>query len=153
MPAQLAIPALQGVRAGASARRQRPRIRRVGLKPGLRDAGTAARHMELVATVPKPRGFFDPGMPGGEPTPPETEESASEDATPAPPPGSAPAAGPAPPPPPPPGGGGLRFANSDIAFTRDRLLLGNFNGFNAYDIANPGAPKLARLGGVPGWAG
>jgi len=29
---------------------------RVGLKPGLRDAGTAARNMELLANLPKPDG-------------------------------------------------------------------------------------------------
>ena len=148
----LAIPALQGV-----AQDRQPAATaadpRVGLKAGLRDAGKAARHMELVANVPKPQGFFDPGMPSGEPTPSEAEESASEGATPAPPPGSAPAAAPAPPPPPPPGGGGLRFANSDIAFTRDRLLLGNFNGFNAYDITNPGAPKLLVSVVCPGGQG
>jgi len=33
---------------------------RVGLKPGLRNAGVASRNMELVASMPKPRGFFDP---------------------------------------------------------------------------------------------
>jgi hypothetical protein len=32
---------------------------RVGLKAGWLDAGTAARHMELVATRPRPEGFFD----------------------------------------------------------------------------------------------
>jgi hypothetical protein len=33
---------------------------RVGLKPGLRDAGVAARGMELVATMAKPEAFEDP---------------------------------------------------------------------------------------------
>ena len=33
---------------------------RVGLKPGIEDAGTAARNMELVAHLPKPEGFVDP---------------------------------------------------------------------------------------------
>ena len=47
---------------------------RVGLKPGLRDAGQAARNMELVASLPKPEGFFDPKAPGGIPTPPEQPE-------------------------------------------------------------------------------
>ena len=46
---------------------------RVGLKAGLHDAGVAARNMELVASLPKPKGFFDPKSPAGEPTPPETE--------------------------------------------------------------------------------
>lgn len=33
---------------------------RVGLKPGLEDAGVAARNIELVAHMPKPQGFQDP---------------------------------------------------------------------------------------------
>ena len=45
---------------------------RIGLKPGLKDAGVAARHMELVSTMPKPDGFFDPKDPLGPITPPET---------------------------------------------------------------------------------
>ena len=41
---------------------------RVGLKAGATDAGVAAKHMELVANVPKPPGFFDPKPPAAEPT-------------------------------------------------------------------------------------
>lgn len=37
---------------------------RVGLKPGLHDAGEAVRNMELVAHRPKPEGFFNPTNPG-----------------------------------------------------------------------------------------
>ena len=44
---------------------------RVGLKPGFQDAGTAIRNMELVRSLPKPDGFFDPKAPAGSPTPPE----------------------------------------------------------------------------------
>ncbi len=33
---------------------------RVGLKPGIEDAGVAAKNMELVAHMPRPEGFFDP---------------------------------------------------------------------------------------------
>ena len=39
-------------------------IRASDLKPGLRDAGVAARGMELVSTRPRPEGFFDPKNPG-----------------------------------------------------------------------------------------
>jgi len=38
---------------------------RVGLKAGAADAGQAARGMTLVATMPKPSGFDDPGARGG----------------------------------------------------------------------------------------
>ena len=48
---------------------------RVGLKAGLRDAGQAARNMEVVASLPKPEGFFDRAKPAGEPTGPETNAS------------------------------------------------------------------------------
>src|SRR5687768_6666009 len=44
---------------------------RVGLKPGFRDAGQVARNMELIATLPKPEGFFDPKEPAGPPSAPE----------------------------------------------------------------------------------
>ena len=40
-----------------------PNDPRVGLKPGVRDAGVAARGMELVSTRPRPEGFFDPKNP------------------------------------------------------------------------------------------
>ena len=45
---------------------------RVGLKPGVRDAGVAARGMELVTNIPKPPGFFDP-KPVVEPEAPDPE--------------------------------------------------------------------------------
>jgi len=37
---------------------------RVGLRPGLNDAGEAARNLELVAHVAKPEGFFNPADAG-----------------------------------------------------------------------------------------
>src|SRR4051812_16088297 len=46
---------------------------RVGLKPGLRDAGEAARNMKRIASLPKPEGFFDPSAPAGGPVPPERD--------------------------------------------------------------------------------
>jgi LVIVD repeat-containing protein len=111
---------------------------RVGLKAGLRDAGQAARNMELVATVFKPQGFFDPKTPAGEPTPAETPE---------PPAGQ---------PPPPPAGrppSMLNFANSDLAFSGNHLFIGNFNGFNVYDVQNPKKPKLVTSVVCPGGQG
>jgi len=52
---------------------------RVGLKGGLKDAGQAARGMELVASLPKPEGFFDPKAPAGDPVPPERDSAAAVD--------------------------------------------------------------------------
>ena len=51
---------------------------RIGLKAGFRDAGVAARGLELVVSLPKPEGFFDPKAPSGEPTPPERDPKAPD---------------------------------------------------------------------------
>ncbi len=110
---------------------------RVGLKAGLEDAGVAARHMELVAHLPKPDGFFDPKAPAGVPTPPDRGDDTPK-------PESAP---------PPVPFTGLNFANSDLAFSGQHLFIGNFNGFNVYDIANPRAPKLVTSVVCPGGQG
>src|SRR4029079_15604270 len=52
-----------GAVLGAQQAAPDPKDPRIGLKPGLRDAGTAAKNMELVANMPKPEGFFDPAAP------------------------------------------------------------------------------------------
>jgi hypothetical protein len=127
---------------------------RVGLKPGLRDAGVAARNMELVSSVPKPQGFFDAKSPAGVPVPPETTPPA--DAT--PPAANPPTANATPPAPgaPPAGGGGasaLNFANSDLAFSGNHLFQGNFHGFNTYDIENTRRPRLLASIVCPGGQG
>src|SRR5262245_51493098 len=102
--------------AGAQGPPSRPADPRVGLKPGLRDAGIAAWHMQLVTSQPKPPGFFDPAMPAGEPTEPEPPPNAPPDPRPY---------------------NRLNYANSDLAFKGDHLFIGNFTGFNVYDIEDP----------------
>jgi hypothetical protein len=116
---------------------------RVGLKPGLHNAGTAARNMELVATLPKPPGFFDPAAPAGTPTPPEPDPNAPAE----------PAASAAPAPAPAPAPSGLDFANSDLAFSANYAVMGSFHGFNTYDIENAGKPRLAASVVCPGGQG
>jgi hypothetical protein len=112
---------------------------RVGLKPGLRDAGKVARHLELVASMPKPPGFFDPNAPAGEATPPERpDEDKPEPSTPEPAPSSR---------------SQLAFANSDFAFQGEHLFLGNFNGFNTYDIEDPKRARLIASVVCPGGQG
>ena len=49
---------------GAGAQAQQTVDPRVGLKPGWKDAGVAARGMELVSNVQRPEGFFNPANPG-----------------------------------------------------------------------------------------
>jgi hypothetical protein len=134
---------------------------RVGLKPGLRDAGVAASHMELVATLPKPEGFFDPKAPAGNPTPPERTDrnrggqAAADDDDPKP---GAPEADEQ------PNraedasarqrrGSSLSFANSDLAFKDNHLFIGNFNGFNTYDIEDSRKPRLIASVVCPGGQG
>jgi hypothetical protein len=153
--------------SGAQERRPTATDPRIGLKAGLHDAGTAARNMELVASLTKPDGFFDPKAPGGTPTPPERDTSAPADSEQSPARGggggSGSAAG--------PGGtvggsggaapagaaaqvaAGLAFANSDLAFGNNHAVLGNFNGFNTYDVENPRKPRLVGSVVCPGGQG
>ncbi len=122
-----------------------PKDPRTGLKPGLRDAGIAASGMELVATRPRAEGFYDPKNPAGEAMPAERPAGAPAPAPPAP--------GAAPRPATPPGPGALDFANSDIAFSGQRMVIGNFHGFNAYDIESVKSPKLLASVVCPGGQG
>jgi hypothetical protein len=136
---------------------------RIGLKAGLRDAGTAAQNMELLATMPKPAGFFDPKKPAGEVTPPERPTAPSEDAeeTPGAKPSTngetaKPAEGSAtakPAAPRPDRGNALSFSNSDLVFKGHHLIVGSFHGFNTYDISNPKKPKLVSSTVCPGGQG
>ncbi len=112
---------------------------RIGLKPGLLDAGTVARNIQLIANMPRPEGFFDPQAPAGTPMPPERDPNAPP--LPEPPPNA----------PPPPNG--LNFANSDLAFSRNHVVMGSFHGFNVYDVENPGRPRLTASVVCPGGQG
>ena len=114
---------------------------RVGLKPGLRDAGHAARNLELVAAVPKPEGFFDPKEPAGATIPPEQPTGGAQPVV------TSPSS--------PTGGGriSLNFANSDLAFAGTLLFQGNFNGFNAYEVEDPRKPRVLASIVCPGGQG
>jgi hypothetical protein len=76
------------------------------------DAEEAAGHMELVANVPRPDGFYDPDNVGN-----------------------------------------LNLANSDLAFQGDLVIVGNFHGFNIYDVADPANPTLRTSVVCPGGQG
>ena len=125
---------------------------RVGLKPGLKNAGEVARNMERVASLPKPEGFFDPKAPAGLATPPERDRSrtgaasADDDDNPEKqPPAESEAAQRR--------AAGLSFSNSDLAFKGDHLFLGNFNGFNSYDVEDAKKPRLIASVVCPGGQG
>jgi hypothetical protein len=135
---------LLGAVWGGAQDRQTAADPRVGLKAGLHDAGTAARNMELVASLPKPDGFFDPKVPAGGPIPPEKDADAPPaDERPGQP-GT---------PPPPPSVPGLDFANSDLAFSSNHAVMGSFHGFNTYDVENPKKPRLIGSVACPGGQG
>jgi hypothetical protein len=53
----------------------------------------------------------------------------------------------------PTGGFSLNFANSDLAFKGPHLFLGNFHGFNFYNIEDPRKPQLRVSVPCPGGQG
>lgn len=145
---------------------------RVGLAAGFRDAGQAALNMRLISSLPKPPGFFDPDNPAGLPLSrleeletlapvsesdsqqprdpqeevlenvavtgePETsqdeEDEEEDDAEPRP--------------------SFLSFSNTDLLFSGDMLIAGNYHGFNIYDISNQSAPELMSSVVCPGGQG
>jgi len=116
---------------------------RIGLKPGLYDAGEASFGMQLIATLPKPHGFA-PGDTAGAPAPPlpppPPAEGAAADA------GRGGRGG---------GGGGVQFGsvNSDLAFSGNHVFVGNYNGINFYDVDNPVKIKLSTSLMCPGGQG
>jgi hypothetical protein len=112
---------------------------RVGLKPGLRDAGEAARNLEKVSTLFRPEGFYDPKAPAGTITPAERDPNAPE-----PDPNA---------PPDPRFANMLAYANSDLAFSGTHLFMGSFHGFNTYDVERPNNPKLLGSVVCPGGQG
>ena len=122
---------------------------RANLKAGFRDAGIAAHNMELIASLPKPGGFFDPKAPAGFTSPPEQTREEEEEVrrierehelagTPAPP---------------RPGADNLNQGNSDLAFRQSQVFIGNFHGFNVYDIENAGKPRQLASVVCPGGQG
>jgi len=138
---------------------------RVGLAAGFRDAGSAIWNLELIVSLPKPAGFFDPENPAGLPlkellaraeaaeTPgkdAETEPDAAEQQVAE---GDEAADEQAerdeeddrnPP---------LSFANTDMAFDADILVAGSYHGFNIYRRDNNGVPNLVSSVVCPGGQG
>jgi uncharacterized protein (DUF305 family) len=116
---------------------------RAGLAAGFDDAGQAISNLELVASLPRPAGFFDPANPAE--LPPthlqpeaaepegqegadapgdddeETEEDEGEDYERYP---------------------LLSFSNTDMAFAGDVLVAGSYHGFNVYRLQDDGVPAL-----------
>jgi len=114
------------------------------LSPGLHDAGQAISNLTLEHSVRPAPGFFDPEAIFAPPTREEAEAARARAA--------AVEAGTAEPLPPrrysP-----LAMANSDMAMSNGRLFVGNFNGFNAYDVSGDGPPELVLSVVCPGGQG
>ena len=121
---------------------------RAGLAAGFRDAEEAIWNMELLAALPKPAGFYDPKNPAalpasrlrelannGESADNDGNEAAGENAGPANRPSL------------------LDFANTDMAFSGDTLVVGNYHGFKIYDISSHGQPELISAVVCPGGQG
>lgn len=111
---------------------------RVGLAAGFRDAGEAAVNVELIAALPKPRGFYDPNNPSELPPPvPSTDDDGQDNEgtewgsrSPL-----------------------LSFSNTDMAFSGDTMVVGNYHGFNIYKLDSDGVPALHSSVVCPGGQG
>jgi len=149
---------------------------RADLAAGFDDAGQAILNLELVHSLPKPAGFFDPENPSGLPPikPPKDKEDDDED-------------------------GDetdeaeveteveteaeieaetevaadtdedddqsteetewgsrsplLSFSNTDMAFSGNTMVVGSYHGFNIYELQPNGAPKLFSSVVCPGGQG
>ena len=117
---------------------------RAGLTAGLDDAGQAILNLQLVATLPKPPGFFDPENPADRPSPPMIADTtpsvegndsekiidADDERSPL-----------------------LSFSNTDMAFAGDVMVTGSYHGFNIYRLLEGGIPKLTSSVVCPGGQG
>ena len=49
--------------------------------------------------------------------------------------------------------GNFGFVNSDLAFTGEHAVAGNFNGFQIYDLSDPANPDPREFVRLPRWTG
>jgi hypothetical protein len=114
---------------------------RVGLKPGLYDAGEAAMGMQHIAFLKKPTAFQLSATQADDPVVQKTLGTLGVSNTAKmPKPMQLVLAG-------------LAFANSDFAFQGDHLFQGNFYGVNFYDISDPAKISLITSLVCPGGQG
>ena len=145
---------------------------RSALTAGFRDAGEARLNLELVASLPKPDGFFDPNNPANLPLKrlealaaeaeagessaekpearededkPEAKEVADKDEDKEDEKDKK-------------GKGNRRspllsFSNTDMAFADDVMVVGNYHGFNIYRLLDAGRPELLSSVVCPGGQG
>ena len=116
---------------------------RAALSAGFDDAGEALMGLELVGSLPKPPGFYDPQNPAELPPEMPKEDSGEEaendedaeeddewDRFPL-----------------------LSFANTDMAFFGDVMVAGSYHGFNIYRLAEDELPRQISSVVCPGGQG
>ena len=110
---------------------------RAGLAAGLFTAEEVISNMELIASLRKPVGFYDPKNPAMKKAIDEDEddevkpiEVSSQGRSPM-----------------------LSFSNTDMAFKDDVLVAGSYHGFNIYRLAENGIPSLVSSVICPGGQG
>ena len=114
---------------------------RSGLTPGLYIADEAIMNLELVTSLKKPIGFFDPNNPEGKrPEDPGKEKDEDEEVSVLE--ASRSLLSPM-----------LSFSNTDMAFQDDLLVTGSYHGFNMYKIKDDGIPDLISSVVCPGGQG
>ncbi len=118
---------------------------RAGLAPGLWDAGEAIMNLELVASLRKPAGFFDPNNPAERGSAPAKDDDDSSDDEDSPKSIEATARKQRSP--------MLSFSNTDMAFAGNVLVAGSYHGFNIYELDNDGVPRLVSSIVCPGGQG
>ncbi|MHA7899891.1 MAG: DUF305 domain-containing protein [Henriciella sp.] len=150
---------------------------RAALSAGFQDAGEAISNLTKIASLPKPPGFFDPNNPAGlPPVKPADEDTADDGAmemadheghgehgahqmT-----AEMPEADAAPSRDPEDDQSNeetewgersplLSFSNTDMAFSGDMLIVGNYHGFNIYRLTEAAEPTLISSVVCPGGQG
>lgn len=127
---------------------------RASLAAGFRDAESAILNLTLVSSQPKPAGFFDPANPAGlkpeipadedEDESPDDSETDQDNTTDSDEENKTQFAERSP---------LLNFANTDMAFSGDIMVAGNYHGFNIYKLGTEGIPNLTSSVVCPGGQG
>ena len=121
---------------------------RAGLKAGFDDAGQAIWNLELIASLSKPAGFYDPENPAELPA--ERLRATADEADPQQEDSEDPAEEGDEDEPRPPL---LSFANTDIAFAGDVMIAGSYHGFNIYRLNEDELPTPLSSVVCPGGQG
>ena len=111
---------------------------RAGLAGGLYIAEEAILNMELIKSLKKPTGFFDPENPAAKGSEDLTEDNENKTTAEI----SRSLRSPM-----------LSFANTDMAFRDNILIAGSYHGFNIYQLNEDGIPNLISSVVCPGGQG